>query len=119
MIIAMSAPFVLAFVTGLLLSFLIELSVSYVVMISIVFGICVGISFGAFVKFHSVLAGYFNGIVGAMMGAMLGAVVKDPTLCGLPADAAANMILNTTLFSLFGTSLSILTFWFINYSLKV
>ncbi len=119
MIVAMSASFILAFIIGLLFSFLIDFLIPVIVMISIVFGILVGVAFGAFVKFHSVLAGYFNGVVGGMMGAMLGAVVKDPTLCGLPADAAANLMLNTTLISLFGTSLLLLTFWFINYSLKV
>lgn len=119
MIVAMSASFILAFITSLLLSFLVEFTLPYVVMVSTVFGILVGVAFGAFVKFHSVLAGVFHGVVGGMMGAMLGAVVKDPTLCGLPADAAANLVLNTTSISLFGTSLLILTFWFINYSLRV
>ncbi|QOR67617.1 hypothetical protein IM538_05605 [Cytobacillus suaedae] len=115
MVITMSVPTILSLVFGLLISFIIPFDLGYTLMLACLLGAGVGISFGSFVKWDTILSGFYNGVLGGMMGTMLGAVVKDPTICGLPADENFNMIINSISINLFGTALLLLTFWCIHY----
>lgn len=119
MIVAMSSSMVLSLVVGMLCSFILPFSFSSISMLTAIAGGITGIFFGAMVKLHSVLAGFFWGTIGGLMGAMVGAVVMDPSLCGLPSVSSMNLFTNMITFSVFGTTLTFISFSLINYSLKV
>lgn len=117
--IAMSSSILLSLVLSILCSLILPLPFSAAFVISTISGGVVGILFGAMVKLHSVLGGFFGGVVGGLTGSMVGAVILDPTLCGLPAVNSANLVSSSITFGIFGTILTIISFWLIIYSLKV
>jgi hypothetical protein len=80
---------------------------------------CIGTLFGSLVKFQSLLAGFFQGVIGSLMGNMLSAVIKDPTLCSLPATYLNSVEQNMFAFSLFGLLLVFITTCLVDYSLRV
>lgn len=119
MVMSMSASMVLSLVLSLLVSFILPLSFSTLAIISTVVGGVIGILFGAMVKLHSVLSGFFGGTMGGLTGSMVGAVVLDPTLCGLPSINETVLVTNIITFSIFGSFISIFSFWMITYSIRV
>ncbi|MFT4412459.1 hypothetical protein ACLM5H_01240 [Fredinandcohnia humi] len=119
MIIAMTSSMVLTLVIGLLYSFIFPLSLFSTSVYAVITGAIVGILFGSMVKMHSVLAGFSGGTSGGLMGAMVGAVAQDPSLCGLPSASSMNIASNMMSMGIFGTFLTLLSFWLITYSLKV
>jgi hypothetical protein len=75
-----------SFVFALNLFLLFPKYVEVVSTLTLFIGIVIGALFGSMVNMQSLIAGIYNGGVGAIMGSMLGAVALDPSLCGLPAD---------------------------------
>lgn len=86
---------------------------------SILIGTIIGMGFGGLVKYHTLIVGWFNGVVGSLMGLMLGAVIKDPSLCSLPAAFSNNVYENTLFFSIFISFLTLITCGLINYAYRI
>lgn len=119
MIMAMSCSGILSLNLSMIVQFLFPENFSIVMIISVIVCGLIGVLFGSLVKFQSLLAGFFNGIVGSLMGNMLGLVIKDPSICSLPAAYLTNINQNMMLFGVFGTFLACVTIFFVFYSLKV
>ncbi|WP_077214717.1 hypothetical protein [Bacillus dakarensis] len=119
MIMAMSCSGILSLNLSMIVQFLFPENFSIVMIISVIVCGLIGVLFGSLVKFQSLLAGFFNGIVGGLMGNMLGLVIKDPSICSLPAAYLTNINQNMMLFGVFGTFLAGVTIFFVFYSLKV
>ncbi len=116
---AMSCSGILSLNLSMIVQFLFPENFSIVMIISVIVCGLIGVLFGSLVKFQSLLAGFFNGIVGGLMGNMLGLVIKDPSICSLPAAYLTNINQNMMLFGVFGTFLAGVTIFFVFYSLKV
>ncbi|MFC4403385.1 hypothetical protein [Gracilibacillus xinjiangensis] len=119
MIMAACSGGIISFSISLQLAFLLPLSFSYISLINVIIGGSIGILFGSLVKFQSLLSGYFQGFIGAIMGTMLSAVTQDPSLCNLPIYYEESILHNMYYFSVFGTTLTMLTAYLIKYSMKV
>ncbi|WP_046175729.1 hypothetical protein [Domibacillus indicus] len=57
-------------------------------IIPLLSGLWIGWRFGAVLRSPALLSGLYNGAAGALTGTMLGAVLQNPALCRLPAEAA-------------------------------
>lgn len=119
MIMSMSISGVLSMNCAMIMQFLFTIDMVNIVVFTIIIGGCMGIIFGSLVKFQSILSGFTHGVSGSLMGNMLGVVIKDPTICSLPATYLASVEENMIIFSLFGTALVISTISLVHYSLKV
>lgn len=71
-------------------------------VLNILLGITIGFFYGSMLNGQSLIAGIYNGGIGAIMGTMLGAVVKNPAICGLPETIVSEqeIIIIFTLISL-------------------
>ncbi|WP_100333540.1 hypothetical protein [Bacillus alkalisoli] len=87
--------------------------------IVVLLGASIGTIFGSMSKFHSLIAGFSHGVIGAMMGASLAAVILDPSICSLPINYATTVEQNLLVISTFGLCISVTTFGVMFYSLKV
>ncbi|MCM3602720.1 hypothetical protein M3175_18450 [Robertmurraya korlensis] len=119
MILAMSCSGILSLNISMLSQFIISDYLFFIMIGTVVLGGSVGIVFGALVKYQSLLAGFLHGIVGSLTGNMLGIVVKDPSICSLPAQYFSMIDQNILIFSAFGTLLVMITISIVYYSLRV
>lgn len=119
MTVTISASMLVSLVISMQLSFLFPTTNSYLSIPLIILGIVVGIIFGALERFQTILTGMLGGFTGGTMGSMAGAVVKDPTLCGLPLLAEKQIFINMISFSLFSSILLLITVWLILFSMRV
>lgn len=110
---------IFSFNLAMMLFFMLPSSLGTIAILSTIVGASIGILYGALTRFQSLLAGFFQGAIGAIMGTMFGAVVENPALCGLPAAYFVDVETNMLLFSLFGTGLVMTTFGLLFYSLRV
>lgn len=119
MIIASVMSNILSFTFSFFSYFYFSATLVHSAFFSVLIGAIIGICFGALVKYHTLLAGWFNGVLGSLMGLMLAAVIKNPSLCSLPADLSNNVYDNTLFFSVFITILTLFTCSLINYSFRI
>ncbi|MEH7443793.1 hypothetical protein V7201_15880 [Bacillus sp. JJ1122] len=54
-------------------------------LLNLLLGIGIGWLFGSLLNAQTLIAGIYNGGMGAIMGTMAGAVVMNPAICGLPS----------------------------------
>lgn len=119
MIMAMCSSGIVSMNLAMLLQFLFPANPAHLAILSTSLGGAIGIVFGSLVKFQSLLAGFSQGALSGMMGSMLGAVVKNPSLCNLPASYLNSVDQTMMAFSLFGTLLLFTTAGMLYYSMRV
>jgi membrane-bound ClpP family serine protease len=119
MVMAMSCSGILSLVLAMLLHFLFPIQLSFILLLSSIIGGSIGLLLGALVNFQSLLSGFTHGVVGSIMGTMLSAVIQDPSLCSLPPSYTMSLEQSIVTFSLFVTSLVVLTISLVYYSLRV
>ncbi|WP_394171968.1 hypothetical protein [Guptibacillus hwajinpoensis] len=119
MIVATTYSGVFNFSIGMHLYLLLPDYAEFISCVVVVIGGGSGVIIGSIVKFHSVMAGFFHGTVGALMGMMLGVVVYNPSLCRLPAVNEAMLNQSIIVLSSFISFLTVSTLGLLYYSFKV
>ncbi|RFU64613.1 hypothetical protein [Bacillus sp. V59.32b] len=119
MIVTSAASLVFSLSIGTTLFFAFPASFNILIVISTVSGSLIGLTYGTLIKFHSMMIGSFNGMIGALAGTMLAAVVLDPSLCGLPSAFTTMLDRNMMLITLLVTLLSFITSILIRFSYRV
>lgn len=114
-----AAVSVSALVVGIHISSAFTIQPSFIVLCSIMYGGVVGILFGALVKFHSILLGFYQGVLGSIMGVMIGEVLKNPQLCSIPLASAQQQFVMIYQMCGFSSLLLLFVFMLILYSLRV
>lgn len=106
-------------VIGTHLTIILSLELSLIFVLNFVIAVLIGVLFGSLFKFHSVLTGFYNGIIGSAMGVMIGAVLKDPGVCSIPIGSAQLLLLNMYQLCGFITLLNTIVIGLILYTLRV
>ncbi|WP_226682945.1 hypothetical protein [Sutcliffiella horikoshii] len=119
MVMAMSCSGILSLVLAMLFHFLLPIQLSFILFLTSIVGGTIGVLLGALVNFQSLLSGFTHGVIGSIMGTMLGAVIQNPSLCSLPLSDTMSLEQSIVTFSLFVTSLVVLTISLVFYSLRV
>ena len=94
---------------GMIIQFLFPDQTTLISILGAIIGGSMGVLLGFLLKFRLTSIGFFHGIVGGIMGTMLGAVILNPAICSLPTDNLHIIAQNTVVFSLFGTTLIVIT----------
>lgn len=119
MVMAMSCSGILSLNMSMIFQFLFVDHIFLGLVLTVLIGVAIGVAFGSLVKFQSLLAGFSYGVVGSLMGNMLGIVIKDPSICSLPAPYFQMIEKNMMIFSVFGSLLVLITILLVYYSLRV
>lgn len=98
---------------------LVSAGLTLVFLLNLLLGAGVGALFGALVKYHSVLAGLYNGLIGISMGVMIGEVLKNPQICSIPISDHTQLLLNMYQLCGFATLLLTVVVGLVLYSMKV
>ncbi|MGM8212694.1 hypothetical protein ACLIBH_07855 [Virgibacillus sp. W0430] len=110
---------VLSLSISMIVFFILPGSIVFTSLITTIIGIGIGYAFGSLLKFQSLLAGVFQGMIGGIMGPMLAAVIEDPAICSLPATYTNQLSVNIAAFSLFSTLVVLITSFLVYYSLRI
>lgn len=108
-----------AMVLSMHLTVLLTIDLSIIFILNIVAGVWIGSLFGSLVKYHSVLNGFYNGIIGSSTGMMVGEVLKNPQICSIPISNYEQIVKTIYYMCGFSTFLLIIVLGLILYSLKV
>lgn len=101
------------------LSIILTTEISIIFMWNFILGTILGYLFGSLVKYHSVLIGIYQGLIGSAMGVMIGEVLKNPQLCSIPLTSTQEILLNMIYLCGFTTILLTIILGLISYSLRV
>ncbi|EMR06285.1 hypothetical protein C772_01556 [Bhargavaea cecembensis DSE10] len=105
-------------VLGMHVTVLVSPGLSLVFLVNLLLGAAVGALFGALVKYHSVLTGLYNGLVGVSMGVMIGEVLKNPQICSIPISDHTQILMNMYQLCGFATLLLTVVVCLVIYSMK-
>ncbi len=119
MVMTMSCSGILSLNISMIFQFLFVEHYFLTIVLTVLIGAAIGVAFGSLVKFQSLLAGFFHGVVGSLMGNMLGIVIKDPSICSLPMPYFQMIDQNMMIFSVFGSLLVLITIMLVYFSLRV
>ncbi|MGM8363944.1 hypothetical protein ACLIBG_00550 [Virgibacillus sp. W0181] len=117
--ISKTATLISTMVLSIHLTVLLPIELSTIFILNILLGISAGWVFGSLVKYHSVLAGFYNGLIGSSMGVMIGEVLKNPQICSIPISNQEQILLNIYQLCGFATFLLTLVLSLVLYSLRV
>lgn len=106
-------------VLGMHVTVLMPTGLSSVFLVNLLLGAVIGALFGALVKYHSVLIGLYNGLIGTSMGVMIGEVLKNPQICSIPISDHTQILLNMYQLCGFATLLLTVVVGLVLYSMRV
>ncbi|WP_213421513.1 hypothetical protein [Bhargavaea massiliensis] len=106
-------------VLGMHVTVLMSAGLSLVFLVNLLLGVVIGTLFGALAKYHSVLSGLYNGLIGASMGVMIGEVLKNPQICSIPISNHTQILLNMYQLCGFATLLLTVVVGLVLYSMRV
>lgn len=108
----------LGLVASLNLILLFQNQFEIVVVLNILLGIIIGLLYGSMFNDQSLIAGIYNGGISSIMGTMLGAVIKKPSICGLPGTFASEQE-SIIFFALFSLCIQAISALLLLFSFKV
>ncbi|MHC8515813.1 hypothetical protein [Sporosarcina sp. ITBMC105] len=114
-----TATFIATIVVSLHVSVLLTVELSLIFILNMIIGVSIGSLFGSLVKYHSVLIGFYNGLIGSSMGVMIGEVLKNPQICSIPISNQQQVVMNMYQLCGFATLLLIVVFGLVLYSMRV
>ncbi|WP_047985571.1 hypothetical protein [Ornithinibacillus californiensis] len=106
-------------ILGIHFSVIFPFELSSIFAHTLILGVFIGFLFGSLVKYHSILIGFYHGMVGSSMGVMIGEVLKNPQLCSIPITSSKQILVNMLYLCGFTTFLLTFILSLVLYSLRV